>query len=248
MVRMLTNKMPEFNSFMGLMNAVPLNAVVSESVQDASPTPSFESNATVYIVDDEDSVRLALGGLLRSVSLECQSFASAEDFLCVPEPVGPACIVLDMHLVNSTGFDVQEAIGKRRRCLPVIFLTGYGTIPMTVRAMKAGASAFLTKPFTDHELLSAIASALQMDRAAMALQDEYDALEAQYRLLTPRERQVMALVVSGLLNKQVAAQLGTSEITVKVHRRQVMAKMQAGSLPDLVRMAERLVANTRQCD
>jgi FixJ family two-component response regulator len=207
----------------------------------ASPT-ALAGAATVYVVDDEAAVRQALCSLLRSVSLGCQAFASAEDFLGTAEPEGPACIVLDMQLLNATGFDVQAAIRARRRPLPVIFLTGYGTIPMTVRAMKAGASAFLTKPFTDHELLDAIQGALHADREAMVLQCESEALQAHYQRLTPRERQVMALVVSGLLNKQIAAELGTSEITIKVHRRQVMTKMQAASLPDLVRMAERLAA------
>lgn len=198
------------------------------------------ADAMVYIVDDESGVRSALCSLLRSVSLGCEAFATAQEFLATPEPQGPACIVLDMQLLDTTGFDVQAAIGQRRRPLPVIFLTGYGTIPMTVRAMKAGATAFLTKPFTDHELLEAIEGALHADRAAMALQADSDALLALYRCLTPRERQVMGRVVCGLLNKQIAAELGTSEITIKVHRRQVMTKMQAGSLPDLVRMSERL--------
>ena len=204
-----------------------------------SPAP-FDADATIYIVDDEFSVRLALCSLMRSVSLDCEAFATGQDFLDAPEPSGPACIVLDMRLLDTTGFDVQAVIGQRRRRLPVIFLTGYGTIPMTVQAMKAGASAFLTKPFVEHELLDAIRSALQADRVAMALQRDSDALLARYQRLTPRERQVMARVVSGLLNKQIAAELGTSEITIKVHRRQVMAKMQAASLPDLVRMSERL--------
>ena len=210
----------------------------------ASPT-AFAADATVYIVDDESSVRSALSSLLRSVSLGCEAFATAEEFLGTAEPAGPACIVLDMHLLNATGFDVQTAICQRRRALPVIFLTGYGTIPMTVRAMKAGATAFLTKPFTDHELLDAIQSALHADCAAMDSQRESDALLTLHQRLTPRERQVMGLVVSGLLNKQIAAHLGTSEITIKVHRRQVMTKMQAASLPDLVRMAERLAVILR---
>lgn len=215
------------------------------SAQALPPAP-FAADATVYVVDDEPSMRLALSSLLRSVSLDCEAFAMAQDFLAVPEPRGPACIVLDMQLLDTTGFDVQAAIGRRRRRLPVIFLTGYGTIPMTVRAMKAGATAFLTKPFVGHELLDAIRSALQADHAAMAQQLELDALQARYQLLTPRERQVMEGVVWGLLNKQIAAELGTSEITIKVHRRHVMAKMQASSLPDLVRLSERLAAAAAQ--
>lgn len=227
----------------------PMNSALAltagASAQAPFPAP-FAADATIYVVDDEYSVRLAVCSLLRSVSLDCQAFATAQDFLGTPEPDGPACIVLDMMLLDATGFDVQAAIGQRRRRLPVIFLTGYGTIPMTVRAMKAGAAAFLTKPFMAHELLDAIHSALQADQAAMALQRDSDALLARHQQLTPRERQVMAGVVQGLLNKQIAAELGTSEITIKVHRRQVMAKMQAGSLPDLVRMSERLAATAQR--
>lgn len=200
------------------------------------PEP-FPADAMIYVVDDEFSVRLAVCSLLRSVSLDCLAFATAQDFLDTPEPDGPACIVLDMMLLDATGFDVQAAIGQRRRRLPIIFLTGYGTIPMAVRAMKAGAATFLTKPFLTDELLDAVRSALQADQTALARQRERDVLLARHQQLTPRERQVMAGVVRGLLNKQIAAELGTSEITIKVHRRQVMAKMQAGSLPDLVRMS-----------
>lgn len=226
----------------GTHQASMASALVGQAL---SPAP-FAADATVYVVDDEFSVRLALCSLLRSVSLDCEAFATAQDFLDMPEPDGPACIVLDMQLLDSTGFDVQAVIGQRRRRLPVIFLTGYGTIPMTVRAMKAGASAFLTKPFVAHDLLEAIRSALQTDRAAMALQRESDALLARHQQLTPREHQVMVRVVCGLLNKQIAAELGISEITIKVHRRQVMTKMQARSLPDLVRMSERLAAAQRR--
>lgn len=224
------------------------SALPAAASAESSAPLKFAADATVYIVDDEASVRLALSSLLRSVSLRCEAFATAEEFLATAEPRGPACIVLDMHLLHTTGFDVQAAICQRHRPLPVIFLTGYGTIPMTVRAMKAGATAFLTKPFTDHELLDAIQSALHTDHLARGQRSESDALLAHYQRLTPRERQVMALVVSGLLNKQIAAQLGTSEITIKVHRRQVKTKMQASSLPDLVRMAERLASLVQRRD
>jgi len=197
---------------------------------------------TVFVVDDDESVRHALCSLLRSVSLHCVAFARADEFLEAPEPAGPACLVLDMRLPHTSGFDVQQALAERGRALPVIFVTGYGTIPMTVQAMKAGAVEFLTKPFAEATLLDAIRRALDTDRAAAAEQSQLQVLKARYQTLTPREREVMALVVSGLLNKQAAAQLGTSEITVKVHRRQVMTKMQADSLPDLVRMSARVAA------
>lgn len=206
----------------------------------ARPDWQFLAGAKVFVVDDDKAVCGSLSSLLRSVALDCETFASANEFLQSPEPATPACLVLDMQLLGATGFDVQQAIGQRRRCLPIIFLTGYGTIPMTVRAMKAGATAFLTKPFGDQELLEAIDNALHADAAALACLQGQDALITLYHSLTPRERQVMGLVVQGLLNKQVAAGIGTSEISVKVHRRQVMSKMRAASLPDLVRMSERL--------
>lgn len=194
----------------------------------------------VFIVDDDESMRGALESLLRSVSLPCKAFGSAQDFFAEPEPEGPACLVLDVRLPNASGFDVQQVMAERGRDVPIIFITGHGTIPMTVRAMKAGAVEFLTKPFADDELLEAIHRALERDRASGMHREALNELRSRYDTLTPRERQVMALVVSGMLNKLAAAQLGTSEITVKVHRRQVMTKMRADSLPDLVRMAERI--------
>lgn len=195
---------------------------------------------TVFVVDDDESMRTALLNLLRSVSLGCKIFDSAQDFLRESDPEGPACLVLDVRLPSASGFDVQKAMVERGRDLPIIFITGHGTIPMSVRAMKAGAIEFLTKPFAEDELLDAIHRALERDRAAGDHREALNDLNARYELLTPRERQVMALVVSGMLNKIVAANLGTSEITVKVQRRQVMTKMQAHSLPDLVRMAVRI--------
>jgi FixJ family two-component response regulator len=206
----------------------------------AAAEPTDQPVPIVFVVDDDASMRTALCSLLRSVSIACKTFDCAQAFLCEPEPAGPACLVLDVRLPNTSGFDVQQALRDRGRAMPVIFITGHGTIPMTVRAMKAGALEFLTKPFVEDELLSAIQRALATDRDAAAHREMSRHLMTCYQTLTPRERQVMALVVAGLLNKQAAAQLGTSEITIKVHRRQVMAKMQADSLPDLVRMAERL--------
>jgi len=206
----------------------------------AAADPTDQPAPVVFVVDDDASMRSALCSLLRSVSIDCKTFDCPQAFLREPEPAGPACLVLDIRLPDTSGFDVQQALRDRGRALPVIFITGHGTIPMTVRAMKAGALEFLTKPFVEDELLGAIQRALAADREASVQRVLLRQLVTCYQTLTPRERQVMALVVEGLLNKQAAARLGTSEITIKVHRRQVMAKMQADSLPDLVRMAERL--------
>ncbi len=193
----------------------------------------------VFVVDDDVSVRESLELLIKSAGWQPELFASAQDFLSRPRVTVPSCLVLDVTLPGLNGLDLQQQLADRTD-MPIIFITGYGDVPMTVRAMKAGAVEFLTKPFRDDVLLNAIRGAIERSRAALRLDSEMRTLRQCYESLTPREREVMALVVSGLLNKQVGGELGISEITVKAHRGQVMRKMKADSLPDLVRMAARL--------
>jgi FixJ family two-component response regulator len=194
----------------------------------------------VFVVDDDVSVRESLELLIRTAGWQPETFASAREFLSRPRPTVPCCLVLDVTLPGLSGLELQERLAERTTAMPIIFITGHGDVPMTVQAMKAGAVEFLTKPFRDTVLLDAISSAIGRSRAVLREESEMQTLRSCYASLTPREREVMALVVSGLLNKQVGGELGISEITVKAHRGQMMRKMKAESLPALVTMASRL--------
>ena len=199
-----------------------------------------EPGATVFVIDDDAPMRVALMNLIRSVGLRAELFASAEEFLRSKLPDVPSCLILDVRLPGLSGLDLQRRTIEAGMEIPIIFLTGYGDIPMTVRAMKAGAVEFLTKPFRDQDLIDAIHQALERNRKARSQRIAIERLRSRFASLTSREREVMAKVVAGLLNKQIGAELGTSEATVKIHRHQVMEKMGAASLPELVRMADRL--------
>jgi FixJ family two-component response regulator len=201
---------------------------------------SLIPGSTVYVVDDDESVREGLSSLLRSAGFRVELFPSAQAFLERPGDPCPGCLVLDVNLPGLSGLELQTRLADRQAALPIIFITGHGDIPMSVRAMKAGAAEFLTKPFSDRVLLDAVEQAIEKSRAAWRDRTALAGLQARYEALTPREREVLAHVVAGRLNKQIAGQLGTSEVTVKVHRGRVMEKMQAASVADLVKMAGRL--------
>jgi FixJ family two-component response regulator len=207
-----------------------------------------DADAVVFVVDDDSSIREAIESLVRLAGLRVKTFESAQEFLRCELPDLPGCVVLDVELPGLSGLDLQRELGAHGIKLPIIFITGYGDIPMSVRAMKAGALEFLTKPFRDQDLLDAIQQALERDRATRQHSKEIAELREHFDALTSREREVMSLVVAGLLNKQIAGELGISEITVKIHRGRVMDKMRAQSLAELVRMTERLELPTAKAE
>jgi FixJ family two-component response regulator len=202
---------------------------------------------TVFVIDDDKAVRLAIKNVLESVGLRAEAFASPREFLKSEGADAPGCLVLDVRLPGASGLEFQNELAAAKVEIPIIFITGHGDIPMSVQAMKAGAVDFLAKPFRDQDLLDAVHRGMERDRLRRELQTEVMEARKRFNTLTPREREVMELVNAGLLNKQIASQLGTSETTAKIHRGQVMRKMQVQSVPDLVRMAERLGIPSQKC-
>ena len=204
----------------------------------------ISAGAMVFVVDDDQSVREALSSLIRSIGLDVETYASAHEYLRRQPQQSPACLVLDVRMPGLSGLDLQRELANQGREIPIIFVTAHGDIPMTVKAMKAGAAEFLSKPFRDQDLLDAIRQALARDRASMAARADLAKIRWRYATLTQREKEVVMMVVRGLPNKQVAAKLNVSENTVKVHRRHIMVKMEAKSLPELVRITEALRLNS----
>jgi FixJ family two-component response regulator len=228
------------------MLATPLKT--SAAIEVDSPEAEDEAGPTVFIVDDDISVRESLEHLIAAAGWRPESFASAQAFLARERAAGPSCLVLDVNLPDLNGLDLQEQVGADQIDMPIIFVTGYGDVPMSVRAMKAGAIEFLTKPIDKSALLAAVRDAIDRSQAVAGQAEDDRGLRARYAKLTPRERQIVAMVVSGMLNKQVAADLGISEITVKAHRGRMVRKMKARSFADLVKMGERLGIGTAQND
>jgi len=212
----------------------------SWSHSNSAQGPRERKEPVVYVVDDDESMRLALGSLLGSVGLHVETFESLQDFLAFPKYDVPSCLILDVRLRGESGLAFQEQIAKHGLRMPIVFMTGHGDIAMTVKAMKAGAIDFFAKPFRDQDMLDAVANALARDRERLAAEQSMSALCAAYESLTQREREVMAFVVSGLMNKQIADEMNLSEVTVKIHRGQVMKKLAARSVADLVRKSESL--------
>jgi FixJ family two-component response regulator len=212
----------------------------STPARESRSSPVSNATPVVFVVDDDISVRESLELLIRCAGWQPETFASAQEFLARPRVLAPSCLILDVNLPDLNGLDLQDRVADDRIDMPIIFITGYGDVPMTVRAMKAGAVEFLTKPFADEALLSAIRHAIERSQTALGNEAEMRTLRDCYASLSRREREVMGLVVSGLLNKQVGGELGISETTVKAHRGQVMRKMKADSLADLVNMGARL--------
>jgi FixJ family two-component response regulator len=218
----------------------PRNNDPVETAVEGAMNAFARGEPVVFIVDDSDDVRAGLVALLETVGLQCKAFESPKDFLLEPPPLGPTCLILDVRLPDISGLDVQMELARGSRNIPIIMITGHGDIPMTVRAMQAGAVAFLTKPVREQDLIDAVYTALERDRAHLNIDLKLRELRARYDSLTEREQEILPLITAGLLNKQIAHEVGLSEVTVKVHRHKLMSKMNAKRLPDLVRMADEL--------